>query len=642
MVKIEAKPGQRYLYREQPVRIRYTLDLHLVLGEYEATRESVRIPVADLRPLDEAARQTEPRDDIFSIPEKAWAKAEHRFSILQPILADRGNLALVDQACHDNEVGRSTIYRWLKLYDDTGSVRSLVDLPRSGGRDKSRLGEAQNAIITEAITTHYLTRQKKTANEVVEEVRRLCQQAKPKLKVPTEKTVRRRIHQLDEEETTRRRLGNKAAQDRYRPQQGELPDAEYPLQLVELDHTKVDIILVDEVYRKPLGKPYLTMAIDTYSRMITGIHLSYDPPGAIGTGLCIAHMLLPKETWLAKVGVEGEWPCWGVPAVLHLDNAREFRGNMLLRACEKYDIRLEYRPVRTPHYGGHIERMMGHTMRKVHTLPGATFSNPQQRGEYDSEKMAAFTLREFEQWLTTYITEVYHKRVHSMTHQTPYERFRAGILGTPDQPGTGLPERYYDERQVRLDFMPAIERSVQQYGVQVDHVYYYADVLRSYVNRRTPGSGKHGGKQLLTFKRDPRDLSVLYLLEPGTNLYHRIPYRNTSRPSISIWEHRAAIRQLKQQGIAQVDEDSIFAAYDRMRAQELAAVKKTQSMTPSVLRMLKEVPVEELFMRTKAEPLDSVAPTTVPVEPPGQPEATPPSWSTATLQPFDDAGFYAL
>ncbi|QKG51820.1 helix-turn-helix domain-containing protein [Hymenobacter sp. BRD67] len=132
MVKIQAKPGQRYLYREQPVCIRYTLDLHLVLGEYESTGESVRIPIADLRPLDESAGPPELRDDIFSIPEKAWAKAEYRFSVLEDILADRGNLAVVDKVSKDKEVGRSTIYRWLKLYDETGSVRSLVDLPRPG------------------------------------------------------------------------------------------------------------------------------------------------------------------------------------------------------------------------------------------------------------------------------------------------------------------------------------------------------------------------------------------------------------------------------------------------------------------------------------------------------------------------------
>ncbi|RZK31343.1 MAG: hypothetical protein EOO61_18130 [Hymenobacter sp.] len=73
----------------------------------------------------------------------------------------------------------------------------------------------------------------------------------------------------------------------------------------------------------------------------------------------------------------------------------------------------------------------------------------------------------------------------------------------------------------------------------------------------------------------------------------------------------------------------------------LAAVKKTQSMTPSVLRKLKQIPVEELLLRAKTEPLDGVASATVPVEPPSQPVTAMPSWSAATLQPFDDAGFYA-
>jgi putative transposase len=39
-------------------------------------------------------------------------------------------------------------------------------------------------------------------------------------------------------------------------------------------------------------------------------------------------------------------------------------------------------------------------MQWVHELPGTTFSNTNQRGEYDAEKMAALTLRELERWLT--------------------------------------------------------------------------------------------------------------------------------------------------------------------------------------------------------------------------------------------------
>lgn len=70
-----------------------------MLGEYEATGESVRIPIADLRPRDESAGPPELRDDIFSIPEKAWAKAEYRFSILE----DRGNLAVVEKVSKDKK-----------------------------------------------------------------------------------------------------------------------------------------------------------------------------------------------------------------------------------------------------------------------------------------------------------------------------------------------------------------------------------------------------------------------------------------------------------------------------------------------------------------------------------------------------------
>ena len=53
----------------------------------------------------------------------------------------------------------------------------------------------------------------------------------------------------------------------------------------------------------------------------------------------------------------------GIPERLHLDNAREFRSEALKRGCEQYGIAIDYRPVRTPHYGGHIERLIG-TMRR--------------------------------------------------------------------------------------------------------------------------------------------------------------------------------------------------------------------------------------------------------------------------------------
>lgn len=52
-------------------------------------------------------------------------------------------------------------------------------------------------------------------------------------------------------------------------------------------------------------------------------------------------------------------------------------------------------------------------MRLVHALPGTNFSNPEERGDYDSDKTACLTLEELERWLAIAITRYYHIRKHA-------------------------------------------------------------------------------------------------------------------------------------------------------------------------------------------------------------------------------------
>src|ERR1700736_4618452 len=132
---------------------------------------------------------------------------------------------------------------------------------------------------------------------------------------------------------------------------------------------------------------------------------NHHPPRA---SLCV----LPKAPWLAERQIEAEWPVHGVFTRLHLDNAKEFRCEALRRGCEQYGISIDYRPVRTPHYGGHIERLIGTMMGKVHLLPGTTFSNVQAKGDTNPEKTAAMTIEELEQWLAYAIAGEYHGAEH--------------------------------------------------------------------------------------------------------------------------------------------------------------------------------------------------------------------------------------
>lgn len=100
------------------------------------------------------------------------------------------------------------------------------------------------------------------------------------------------------------------------------------------------------------------------------------------------------------------------------------------------------------------------------------------------------TMTEFEKWLVTYITGVYHQREHRGLMTSPIQQYEKGVLGTDELPGRGLPRRIVDEDRLRLNLMPFVERTVQPYGVVVDEVHYYSDVLRRFVNAKGPRDGK--------------------------------------------------------------------------------------------------------------------------------------------------------
>ena len=119
-----------------------------------------------------------------------------------------------------------------------------------------------------------------------------------------------------------------------------------------------------------IGRPWLTLAIDVYSRAIAGMYLSLDAPGTHSVGLCLAQAILPKDIWLAELKIERPWPVSGLMKVVHADNGPEFHTQTLKLACKEWGIDLRWRPVKRPHYGGHIERLLGTVARELHEMPG--------------------------------------------------------------------------------------------------------------------------------------------------------------------------------------------------------------------------------------------------------------------------------
>lgn len=555
----------------QPYIVLRLIDLEYLLAKNLNTEVVKKLLMAELSTVPPSL-PIAPSLPIEAFTDKEFEIASKRLEIIKPIIHKIGRTSEdVRQIAEKNNVHINTIYGWLRLYEAEGLLTSLAPKRRSDA-GTHKLPLEIEAILTSCIETEYLTKQRKSVSAVFTEIKRQCRRAG--LACPHSNTVRNRINQLSDEISLKRRASKNAVHNALHMNEGEFPHAEYPLAVIQVDHTPLDIILVDDHYRLPLQRSWLTLAIDVFSRLVVGFYVSFDAPSAVSVGTCLSNAILSKEKWLTEHDITTSWPCWGLPRTVHADNAKEFRGKMLQRACEQYGITLEWRPVARPHFGAHIERLLGTFAKKIHNLPGTTFSNTSQREGYDSEKESALTLKEFERWLAILIVEKYHNSFHTGINTTPIAKYEEGILGSDSQRGIGLPPRIRDEEALRLDFLPYYERTVQAYGVQIDKIYYYHDVLRVWINATESGRSKQ--KRKFIFRRDPRDISVIWFFDPQIKTYYPIPYRNLAFPAVTIWDVKAANSRLKEEGRSVVDEDVIFDAIEKMREIEVSAVETTK------------------------------------------------------------------
>jgi len=553
-------------------------DVNLVLARDVETGNKVLLKMGDIGPPTlvaekPAAKTVEP--ELLDVTEFDWAIAQKRREWIEPLLLSRyqRSNALYDEIAAEAQVSRATVYRWVTAYRATGTLSSLLPMYRNrGGKAKPRIAPEVEAIIAKTLAGFHDTEQHVSIAATIKEIRRLCSNAE--LKLPAVNTIRARLNQTNGPERTLLRYGAAVAHAKHQPIKGVIPDADWPLSIVQIDHTLLPVMIVDDKHRKSIKRAWITLAIDVFSRACVGMYLSLEAPSAMSAGMCISHAILPKDEWLRRRGIVSvEWGMWGVMGILHMDNAREFRGDMLKSACRVYDIDIHLRPVKKPRYGAHIERLMGTVTEGLKTLRGATFSGPEELYEYDPEGNACMTMEEIEKWLVLFFAR-YHLEDHGGIGMTPLDKWRQGLLGTKDKPGRGLPARRTDEELLRINFTPFIERTIQAYGVVIDDVHYYHDVLRAWMGVMDPEFPKH--KRRFKFHRDPRDISQLYFYDEVSRRYVTIPYRDSSLPPVSIWELRNAQGLAEKNGISKENEKAVFAIINEQRALEEVAASKTK------------------------------------------------------------------
>ncbi|HEY2856894.1 MAG TPA: Mu transposase C-terminal domain-containing protein [Terracidiphilus sp.] len=498
--------------------------------------------------------------DLESIPEDLWKIACQREAVIRPLAAaSQIGRKEIEEASAALGVQRAYLYRLLAAYRERPQTSTLVPQHRGRPHQLRVLDAKVEAVIQAAITGFYLTRERPRFSDLMRDIEARCHAER--VAAPNYRTVHRRLDDFDGRKVTAARHGGKRAREIYGPALPQQRPSE-PLGFVEIDHTLVDVMVVEEQTRLPLGRPWLSLAMDVATRMVAGFYLAFEAPSSLSVALVLTHAVLPKQAWLAERQIALPWPVSGLPDQIETDNGEEFHSQAFERGAAEYGIRLTYRPPGAPQVGGHIERLIGTFMHRIHLIPGTTFSNVAEKGGYDSEGRAVMTFKELERWLALEILGVYHQSVHTDLRQPPEQAWKERIATRT----TPLRHPPHADRFL-LNFLPAEKRLIRRDGIRMFHLHYWDNVL-------SPLAGR--SREPFLIKYDPRNLSRVYWCDPKGD-YWTIPYRDLGAPPITLWEHRNALRKLNADGLKSVDEKLIFETIAQQRELIAAARLRTRA-----------------------------------------------------------------
>lgn len=570
MADIQLTPGSHVLVHDVEYVITHILSSSSFVGTRQDNGDQDVLRLVDVREMPE---DFEPPDvDIHDATPEQIDEAKRILDAILPLMTmNKKKRRDVEAVAKAMDVNTATVYRWIEKFKQTMTLASLIKDKPDGGEGGIRVHKDVEKIIQNVIDEHYLTKQKKKDYEIVELIR--DEVGRTNHRKPHRNTIINRLKKIPGRKKAEER-GEVRELEKHTATPGKFKMAKFPLHIYQMDHTPLDVEIVDDEYRLPIGRPWLTLAIDVYSRMVAGILVSLDAPSALSVGLCLTHAIMPKENWLAERGITHAWPIYGKPGAVHADNAAEFRCEATTLGCQNNLIDIYWRRVKRPRYGAHIERLIGTVAKKLKALPGATFSNPQERGDYKSAEHAIFTLREVECWVAELLLGKYHNKRHGGLNTTPLACFEEGIHGTATKPGRGLPPRPTDSRRLLIDFLPFEKRTIQPDGVTWDNVSYYSRALQDWVGAKD----EDGETRQFRFHRDPRGISPLFFYDPKSKRYIDVPYADLSHPVISLKELQAAQEFAAAKGKAAVNEDAIFRAAENMRRLEHQAAETTKSV----------------------------------------------------------------
>ena len=485
---LDVTVGAQLTYDQQTYRVVMVGGSKVMLGTEDGKSVEIAIDTLEQLAAHHNLLMTGPTDNPAE-PVRLSDFSEHELKIAL------GRMKAIENVSQPNRTQRRLL-KTLAIAKQAGNdeLVALVPRLRDRGNRLPRLSPEQESAMDQAIREAYLTSSAPNAKHCHRVL--TLQSARQGIKPPSYPTLIQRIKDLPQQQADRARHGNRIAY-----QNAEFINVLYAdtpvhgsraFQYVHMDHTELDIELVSASNGKSLGRAWLSLAIDAYTRRILGLYLSYDPPSYRSNMMLLRDIIRRYRR---------------LPQFIVVDNGADFRSEDFKHFCEMMRIHVRYRPAGRPRHGSVMERIFGRAHTEyVHNLAGNTKALKSVRsttGKFLPSRLAEWTLEAMYHGLDYWAFTYYDNEEHATLGISPRDAFQRSLASS------GLREHRIVTltRDMLILTCPTASRTGQrivdrQRGIKVHANYYYWCP-----EFRDP---KLHGKKLMV-RYDPWDGSTVYV-----------------------------------------------------------------------------------------------------------------------------------
>ena len=393
-------------------------------------------------------------------------RANYRYEVVSRRLDDTTSAAPIPVSSRTDRRWRAMYKKAEALYG-SGYLGLLPQTHRRGNRTP-KLPEATTKLMATTIPEDYETHKQKSIFASFSVLQSQCKDQG--VIAPSYETFRQAVHGRPRHPQARDRMGPRAAYQ-WEPVYWELElktprHGDRPFESGHVDHTELDIELVCSTTGRNLGRPWLSLLTDAYSRRVLATSLSFDPPSYRSCMMIIRECVARHNR---------------LPQIFVVDGGAEFGSVYFETILARYECIKKTRPPAKARFGSVIERLFGTCNSQfIHNLRGNTQIMRQVRqvtASVNPKYQAIWTLADLHDHLTCYLYDVYDSLDHPALGQSPGDAYATGMAHAGQRPW----RRINHDRDLLIMTLPTTPTGTAQLlpgrGVKIHYIYYWSDLF---------------------------------------------------------------------------------------------------------------------------------------------------------------------